>query len=457
MTNEPHRAVRPARMTDGIPRTLPAAMRAELPSLTDEVIAEIRRLIPEYARSMDGAYGETFRTCVTQCMKTFVDLVADPSAPRDGRDAMCRLLGGYEAREGRTLDILQAAYRIGCQIAWRRMTKVVLRAKLSAAVMGALADAMFSYADELASLSAEGYRDEQRRSGQARQQHRARLLRLLLEQPAISREVMEEVAEHADWPLPPTVTLAALRPVATPGGTGGSSLLREQPGGAEYDAARVDGDILADLACPRPLVLIPGPVAETRESALAAALEGYRVAIGLTVPLNLAADSLRWAEQALTLAESGAIEPAPVIRCEDHLVEMWLLSDPKLARQIARRQMSVLEQIPPHERAWLIDTFEPWLERRGTAAEIAAMLGVHVQTVRYRIRQLKEIFGDRIDDPDQRLAFELTLRVIRLLRGRDGGLDATGDVLAVDEALASAMSAGGTGRVGGAEGAEAAE
>jgi hypothetical protein len=407
MTNEPHRAMRPARMIDGIPRTLPAAMRAELPTLADEVIAEIRRLIPEYARSMDGAYGETFRMGVTQCMKTFIDLVADPSAPRDSRDSICRFLGEYEAREGRTLDSLQGAYRIGCQIAWRRMTKVVLRAKLSAAVMGALADALFSYADELASLSAEGYRDEQRRSGQARQQHRARLLRLLLEQPAIAREVMEEIAEHADWPLPATVTLAALRPLAKPL--------------AEHAAARIDGDILADLACPRPLVLIPGPIAEPRESALATALDRYRIAIGLTVPLDLAADSLRWAQQALALADSGVIESARVIKCEDHLVELWLLSDMTLARQITQRQMSVLEQIPAHERAWLIDTFEPWLERRGTATEIAAMLGVHVQTVRYRIKQLKEIFGDAIDDPDSRLAFELTLRVMRLLRGPDHG------------------------------------
>jgi DNA-binding PucR family transcriptional regulator len=87
----------------------------------------------------------------------------------------------------------------------------------------------------------------------------------------------------------------------------------------------------------------------------------------------------------------------------------------KLARQILRRQMGVLEAIPPNERMWLIDTFEPWLERRGTATEIAAMLGVHVQTVRYRINRLKEIFGDVIDNPDSRLAFELALRVMRLL------------------------------------------
>jgi hypothetical protein len=407
MPNAARRPVNPVPVIDGIPRTLPAAMRTELPSLTDEVIAEIRRLIPEYARSMDGAYGETFRMSVAQSMKTFVDLVADPSAPRDSRDAMCRLLGEFEAREGRTLDNLQAAYRIGCQIAWRRMARVVVRAKLSAAVMGALADALFSYADELTTLSAEGYRDEQRRSGQARQQHRARLLRLLLE-PGVSRAALAEVAEHADWPLPASVTVAALRPAAKTGAGGGAG---------SADVPRLDGDILADLTCPRPLVLIPGPVTDTRQAALAAALDGYRIAIGLTVTLDLAGDSLRWAQQALVLADKGVLPPAPALRCEDHLVELWLLSDTTLAWQIVQRQMSVLERIPPHEHAWLIDTFEPWLERRGTPAEIAAMLGVHVQTVRYRINRLREIFGDVIDDPDSRLAFELALRVQRLLPG----------------------------------------
>lgn len=40
--------------------------------------------------------------------------------------------------------------------------------------------------------------------------------------------------------------------------------------------------------------------------------------------------------------------------------------------------------------------------------------------MRYRINRLKEIFGDIIDDPDRRLAFELTLRVMRLQQKRDG-------------------------------------
>lgn len=408
MTSEPLRAPRLTRVVDGIPRALPAVMRAELPSLTDEIIVKIRQEIPEYARSMDGPYGDALRTGVAQSLKAFIDRVADPSAPTGERDATCRLLGELEAGEGRSLDDLQAAYRIGCQVAWRRMTKVVLRHRLSASVTAALADALFSYADELARLSADGYHTAQSTSAGARQQCRTRLARQILTRPAPPREVLDNLADQARWALPGTVTVVALRPPA------------DCPDFAQADVAHVDNDILIDLDSPAPCLVVPGAATRTLRSVLATALPRHRMGIGLTVPLGLASDSLRWAQQLLTLADQAVIESAPMLACEDHLIELWLLSDAVLADEIVRRQMSVLAQIPDNERSWLIDTFEPWLERRGTAGEIAKMLGVHVQTVRYRINRLKEIFGDIIDDPDQRLAFELTLRVMRLQRKRDG-------------------------------------
>ena len=44
------------------------------------------------------------------------------------------------------------------------------------------------------------------------------------------------------------------------------------------------------------------------------------------------------------------------------------------------------------------------------AAE-AAELGVHPQTVRYRLRQLRELFGTRLEDPDARFELSLALRL----------------------------------------------
>jgi DNA-binding PucR family transcriptional regulator len=44
---------------------------------------------------------------------------------------------------------------------------------------------------------------------------------------------------------------------------------------------------------------------------------------------------------------------------------------------------------------------------------VAAALHVHPQTVRYRLKRLRELFGERLDDP--RVRFELALA----LRARD--------------------------------------
>jgi hypothetical protein len=380
-------------------------MRAEVPSAAEEVIAEIRRVIPEYARSMDGPYGQALQAGVMQSLTAFIDLVADPSAPIDGRDEICRRLGQYEAQEGRTLDGLQAAYRIGCQVAWRRVMKLGLQMNLPASVMASLADAVFSYANELATLSADGYHEAQRRSGAAVQHARRRLLRLILEQPAVPRQGIASVAEQANWPLPQTVTPVVLRLAPDSGHAGGLIPLLDDD---------LLADMLADLDAAQPLLLVPGPVTAARQAELAGTLSSHQAVIGLTVPLALAADSVRWAHQALSLAESGIIEHAPMIRCEDHMVALWLLSDVKLADQVVQHQLGTLAHLTPHQRAWVTDTLGPWLEKRGGATEIAELLHVHPQTVRYRIRQFEQAFGDRLSDPEARFALELALRVMRL-------------------------------------------
>lgn len=413
MTN----AAQPAGPLTSLPHKLTTLMRPELPGVAEEIIAEVRRVIPEYARPMEGPYGQALRVGVRQALATFVDHIADPSAPCDSRDEVCRRLGQYEALEGRSLDSLQAAYRIGAKVAWRRLMRLGQRNNLDSTVMSLLADAVFRYMDELAALSLEGYQQEKARSVEARQEWRQRLLRLILEQPPAPRRAITSLAELAGWSLPDAVTPVAL-------GAVGSIHGADAPGGGlpsplAASLLPLDGDVLADLSCAQPHLLIPGPVTETRELTLKAATAGRRAAIGVTVPLPAAADSLRWARQALTLAESGVITDAPIARCGDHLVTLWLLSDSALADQVVKQQLGVLARLTPRQQSRVTETLGPWLETRGTAAEIAAMLGVHPQTVRYRIRQFEQTFGDRLKDPDARFGLELALHVMRLKQRAD--------------------------------------
>ena len=63
------------------------------------------------------------------------------------------------------------------------------------------------------------------------------------------------------------------------------------------------------------------------------------------------------------------------------------------------------------QRERLTLTLRAWVDRPGQVQAVAAVLGVHPQTVRYRLNQLRELFGERLEDPEARFELALALRV----------------------------------------------
>ncbi|WP_257440825.1 helix-turn-helix domain-containing protein [Nocardioides daeguensis] len=51
-----------------------------------------------------------------------------------------------------------------------------------------------------------------------------------------------------------------------------------------------------------------------------------------------------------------------------------------------------------------------WLETRDSAPAIAARLGVHPQTVRYRWRRINQLFGEALHDPEYVIQLTLVLK-----------------------------------------------
>ncbi|MDQ0792750.1 helix-turn-helix domain-containing protein [Streptomyces sp. B1I3] len=379
-----------------LPQEFAAIMRPELPSLIKEIGMEVTRAYPEYARLLNGPNGQSIRLGVEQSLSSFVDLVAEPSTPTVLRDDMCRRFGRFEAYEGRTMDALQGAYRLGARIALRRAKKVGRSYHFSPTLMLSFADALFAYVDELESLSREGYLEVQAQSDQQSESMRRRLLHLILAGRPVPRTAITELCEQTGWTLPETVTLVAVR---TPVGV---------------DPADLPRDALVDLGDPQPHLLIPGPMDEARREMLDRVLTGTRAVIGLTVPTADASDSVRWARRVVELIDSGVIEDLPVVRCEDHLVTLWLLSDPALLDQLAERELAPVSGISATRRERLLETLRIWLDTRGTAAQMGELLDVHPQTVRYRMRGLESIFGGQLTDPETRFATEAVLRALRL-------------------------------------------
>ncbi|MFJ3971429.1 helix-turn-helix domain-containing protein [Streptomyces parvus] len=379
-----------------LPQEFAAIMRPELPSLIKEIGVEVTRAYPEYARLLDGPNGQAIRLGVEQSLASFVDLVAEPSSPTTLRDDMCRRFGRFEAYEGRSMDTLQGAYRLGARVALRRAKKVGQSYHLSPTLMLSFADALFTYVDELESLSREGFLEAQSQSGEHSEALRRRLLHLILAGRPAPGSAIADLSEQTGWTLPEEVTLIAVRAPA------------------ELDRLSADRDLLVDLSAPQPHLLVPGALDDARRSMLTQALPAGRLAIGLAVPTALACESLRWARRVLELVDSGVIDDAPQIRCEDHLLTLWLLSDPALLDQLAQRELAAVAGMSATRRERLVETLRIWLDTRGTAAQMGALLDVHPQTVRYRMRSLETIFGDQLVDPGSRFATEAVLRALRL-------------------------------------------
>ena len=76
-----------------------------------------------------------------------------------------------------------------------------------------------------------------------------------------------------------------------------------------------------------------------------------------------------------------------------------LSADPDALADLRSRTLAPLDALKPTAREKLRDTLRAWLLHHGRRDEVAAALFVHPQTVRYRMGQLRELYGDRLEDP----------------------------------------------------------
>jgi PucR C-terminal helix-turn-helix domain len=383
-----------------VPREVAEALWPELDRATEEVIGAIQREVPEYARPADGSYTATVRRAVHQAVHQFARQIADPSAPLDEVTALFAGIGRLEAAEGRSLEPLQAALRLGARVTWRTLCEQATAGNLSIGVIGPVGEALFLYLDELAAACADGFTRASAEVAGELERRRRRLLDLIVTEPPVSREAVADQARLAGWALPRRVAVVALED------------RREDDFGPP---PALPPDVLVDTARQDPCLLVPDPDGPGRARVVERGLRGWAGALGPAVPLGRASHSLRWARQVLALARRGSVPARPgLIRCDEHLTELVLAADGELARVLAASRLAPLAGLRPVQQDLLADTLLAWLRHAGNARLAAADLHVHPQTVRYRLRQIHDLFGAALAGPGARFDLELALRARRL-------------------------------------------
>jgi len=330
---------------------------------------------------------------VGEALGQFVGLIRDPDADRGPSREVYLALGRGEFNNGRALDALQAAYRIGARIAWRRIASASLDAGLDGSTLALLAESIFVYIDELSADSTEGYALAQsERQGEKLRRER-QLVIAMLREPPISEDDLRSLGAASGWRIPKSV--AALicheRDLA--------EITRILP--IDVISAPVDG-----YGC----VAIPDANGPGRLKQIRDAIGTGRACLGGDVPPTQLAESWKLARIAISASEAGTLGSSGLIRAEEHLVDLALFNSRDLIGRLRSRTLEPLSGLTPKARDRMAETALAYIEERGNAAEMARTLHIHPQTARYRIARLREIYGDNLDQPAERLALELSLR-----------------------------------------------
>jgi DNA-binding PucR family transcriptional regulator len=107
----------------------------------------------------------------------------------------------------------------------------------------------------------------------------------------------------------------------------------------------------------------------------------------------------------------------PLLCTDEHDLALLLSAEPQLAGEICARVLAPLAEVRgATARTNLEATLAAWLSRPGQRKAVAHELGVHPQTVRYRVGRLRELFGESLEDPERRFELELALRLRRYAR-----------------------------------------
>jgi hypothetical protein len=384
---------------EALPPEVADVLRPELPGLADEIVAELSRGVPDYARPLEGPFGQALRAGVEEALGRFTTFVGSPGTDPDAGSEVYLNLGRGEMRAGRSLDALLAAYRLGARVAWRRLAAAGERAGLSPRTLYTLAEAIFAYIDELSALSIEGYAREQSAAAGALQRRRQRLAALLVQDPPPAAATVEAAAANAGWRLPRSLAVLVVE-------------TDEGAEAAERLAVRLGPEALVSHLPPLNVALVRAPASRNE---LEAAVHGRRAALGPEVSWQEAAVSFARAREVLRLAADGGIEAGgALLLAERHRLSLLLGADRRLARDVAESALAPLESETELSRERLGSTLDAWLRHRGRTEAVAKALHVHPQTVRYRLARLRELFGSRLDDPDGRFELELALRARRI-------------------------------------------
>ncbi|WP_051571437.1 PucR family transcriptional regulator [Cryptosporangium arvum] len=374
------------------------AVLAAEDKIGDLVLERIVAEIPAY-RALDARQLAEVRAIALWLLRRVLDLWVDRVELSPDDLLRVRGIGAARAADGRPLPSVLRAYRVAANTAIDQIVELVEPA-LTVADTIAFARLWLSSFDQLSEAIYEGYSV----SAERLTADRARAVREFLDDLLAGRQAHPGAAADRSRALGVALPNPACLLVVEPDGV---------PPAEELGAALGAG-ALVTVHGRRVVLLFPARDEDTIRAALTE-LNGRGCAIRPPRPDTLV-DAYRLAVLALDLAPPDAYESGPLLGESDGYALAVLAGRPPAAPGLVARRLlgALLDPGQEHVREGL----EAFLAA-GSATTAAARVGLHPQSLRYRLRRVRELTGRDPRRSWDRFVLDLGSRIAATLRSTE--------------------------------------
>ncbi|WP_338672262.1 helix-turn-helix domain-containing protein [Streptomyces sp. SCSIO 30461] len=390
--------------------------------VVQRIVDAVHREVPAYT-ALDGSRLPELRAIAAWALERLLRLWADGGelGPADLR--RFRGIAAARAADGRPVQAVLRAYRVAAAVV---VDEIAAHApRLTAGDAFALTRQLLAALDTLAEVMATAYAT----ASEHLAGDRDRALRLLLDDLIAGRHAsvgaLTDRAVRLDIQLPDPYCLLVAEPVEPtglieptgPGGPGGSGV-REGGPYLTQDAAsgllaalttpRTGGSTsLATTRGPRAVLLLPADAIGGAPGALRE--RGWRGCAVGGESLDRIAVAHRLASDALDTAPAHAHHPERILTEADAHVLALLAGHPAAAPDRIGRL--VLGPLAHAGQRHLLVALTAYVDT-GSATAAARALHLHPQSLRYRLRRIRELTGRDPRDPWQRLTLDIARTVM---------------------------------------------
>jgi hypothetical protein len=392
--------------TAAVLATVAEGLREHVDEIADRMIATQRAEIPAYAE-YDTSLLADAHTVSAAVVGMWLDVMASVGVLTD--DALVPVFEGARRRasQGIAMEPLLRGYRVGIRVMWTEViSSPIWKASSLDAAMGPIATGALAFADRLTTAVAAAYLDEAAHAAREREHRRSSLLNAILAGPrAEQHRALADLAERHSVvvaQIEDNAPLARLEAVGT---------VLERYVGARLWTVR-HTSVVAVIFGSQP------------RSVLRARLEAFPDE-GRVLAFGLGNAATSADETRISYSEaSEALQAGPILGSVSGRVHDYTALAPALAlvrdRSVAQRFVSTALE-PFAEiltRRWAIPTLEAYLMRGGRVGQMAESLGIHPNTVKYRMSELAPYLPEGSVDGDQAATLLLALRVHHYLQER---------------------------------------